>query len=359
MGKFNVLGLMSGTALDGLDLAYCHFWRECKVWHFKMGQCETISYEESLKIKLKDAIHLSKSAHARLHQDYGLWLGQQAQRFLEKHQLQPNFIASHGHTSHHRPEAGITFQLGAGQNIANASGYSVICDFRTLDVELGGQGAPLVPIGDHMLFSAYPFCLNLGGISNISFQKGAHRIAYDVGMANMPLNYITEKLGLAYDAGGKLAQSGKMIPKLLHQLNALAYYQLPYPKSTGYEWFSAVVKPLIDRTHASTEDLLHTIIHHNCEQIARAIKKENNGDGSQLYVTGGGAFNDFFIHTLQEKLPANCTLVIPSKKLIAYKEAMVFAFMGVLKYLGEVNILATVTGAKSDSSSGMLFQPIQ
>lgn len=348
---------MSGTSLDGLDLAYCHFWEKEGKWDFEIRQCANVSYNETLYDQLKNAIHLSEERHLKLHKEYGAWLGEQAKDFIEKHRLELDFIASHGHTSHHRPEDGITFQLGDGQELANAAGRQVICDFRSLDVQLGGQGAPLVPIGDHLLLSEYEFCLNLGGISNISFQKEGRRIAYDIGMANMPLNYLTAKINLKYDEGGKLARSGKLIPNLIEKLNALEYYGLPYPKSTGYEWFSSEVKPLIDSTAAPTQDVLHTLIHHNCEQIAYAIKKEAFKNGSRLLVTGGGALNNFFINTLQEKLGKTCTVVVPPKKFIEYKEAMVFAFMGVLKQLGEINVYASVTGAKKDSCSGKIFNP--
>ena len=349
--------MMSGTSLDGLDLAYCHFWKKNGQWDFEIRQCGAVSYDKKLYEQLKNAIHLSEEDHLQLHRDYGIWLGQQAKDFIKEHQLEIDFIASHGHTSHHRPEEGITFQLGDGQALANSSGRKVICDFRSLDVQLGGQGAPLVPIGDHLLLSEYEFCLNLGGISNISFQKEGKRIAYDIGMANMPLNYLTEKINMKYDKGGAMAHSGRLLPKLLEDLNRLQYYELPYPKSTGYEWFSSEVKPLLEQPKVGIKDLLHTVIHHNCEQIARAVKKEEPTNKSQVLVTGGGALNDFFVATLKEKLGAICEVVIPPKKFIEYKEAMVFAFMGVLKHLGETNVYASVTGAKKNSSSGELFAP--
>ncbi len=354
---FKVLGLMSGTSLDGLDMAYCHFWQEQDTWEFEIRQCTAINYNKALYNKLKNAIHLSESEHSQLHLEYGVWLGERAKEFLHSHDLTVDFVASHGHTSHHRPEEGYTFQLGDGQKLANTSGQKVICDFRSLDVKLGGQGAPLVPIGDELLLARYSFCLNLGGISNISFHKDGKRLAFDIGMANMPLNHITGKIGLKYDAGGQRAKRGKLLPEVLQQLNALEYYQLPYPKSTGFEWFSQKVRPLIDTTHAAPEDLLHTVIHHNAEQIAAIIKKENPGTDSTLLVTGGGAFNTFFVNTLREKLKNVCTVVIPPEKFIAYKEAMVFAFMGVLRELGEDNVLASVTGARRNSSSGVIFYP--
>lgn len=357
MKLYKILGMMSGTSLDGLDIAYCHLWMEKGRWNFEIRQTTTISYDEELYKKLKHAIHLSEAEHTQLHNDYGVWLGEQAKHFIEKHRLVVDAIASHGHTSHHRPDEGFTFQLGEGQLLANTANQKVICDYRSLDVELGGQGAPLVPIGDALLLPEYEFCLNLGGISNMSFEKNGNRIAYDIGLANMPLNYITEKIDLKYDKGGQLAQKGKLIPALFNALNDLAYYQQPYPKSTGFEWFTDEIVPLIEKYKAATEDLLHTFIHHNCEQLAHAIKKEQPNRGSRVLVTGGGALNTFFINTLQEKLGDACKVHIPPKKFIEYKEALVFAFMGVLKLLGETNVLRSVTGAKSDSCSGVVFTP--
>ncbi|UOY07273.1 anhydro-N-acetylmuramic acid kinase [Muricauda sp. SCSIO 64092] len=358
MKTIKVLGMMSGTSLDGLDLAYCHFWGNNGIWDFEIRQCTTVPYEPEWYEKLKNAIHLSEEEHQQLHLDYGIWLGKQAKDFSKGSDLDIDFIASHGHTSHHRPEDGITFQLGNGQELANASGQKVVCDFRTLDVRLGGQGAPLVPIGDELLLSEYDFCLNLGGISNISFQKGGKRIAYDIGLANMPLNYLTEKIGLKYDKGGKLASKGKRRPDLLKKLNSLPYYEALYPKSTGYEWFSSEVKPLIADAKFPTEDLLNTLIHHNCEQIANAIKAEKPKKTSRVLVTGGGALNTYFMDTLQKKLGKACTVVVPPKKFIEYKEAMIFAFMGVLKSIGQINVYASVTGAREDSSSGTVFEPM-
>ncbi|WP_350285272.1 anhydro-N-acetylmuramic acid kinase [uncultured Croceitalea sp.] len=357
MKVYKILGMMSGTSLDGLDIAYCHLWIEKNRWNFEIRQTTTISYDTDLYQRLKNAIHLSEAEHAQLHNDYGIWLGKQAKNFITENKLSVDGIASHGHTSHHRPHEGFTFQLGNGQLLANTSGQKVICDFRTLDVELGGQGAPLVPIGDALLLPEYEFCLNLGGISNMSFEKNGQRIAYDIGLANMPLNYITEKIDLKYDKGGALAGQGKLIPALLHSLNNLEYYGQPYPKSTGYEWFTAEIVPLIEKHGTATEDLLHTIIHHNCEQLAHAIKKEEPVKDSRVLVTGGGALNSFYMNTLQEKLGDSCKVHIPPKKFIEFKEALVFAFMGVLKLLGEINVMQSVTGAERDSCSGVVFTP--
>lgn len=357
MKTYKVLGLMSGTSLDGLDLAYCHLWYSEGLWKFSIEATDEVGYDQEMRDYLKNAIYLSDADHTQLHKDYGVWLGTQSKKFIQEQGLEVDFIASHGHTSHHRPEEGFTFQLGDGQLLANTSDKQVVCDFRTKDVSLGGQGAPLVPIGDRLLFHDYDFCLNLGGISNMSFEKDGKRVAYDIGLANMPLNYITQKIGLAYDENGKLARTGELDAELLKSLNELEYYKLPYPKSTGYEWFMEKIVPMIEASNSSEIDLLHTFIHHNCEQIAKEVYLHASGKPQKLFVTGGGALNQFFTDTLQEKLGPKVKVVIPSKTIIAFKEALVFALMGVLKLEDKINILSSVTGSASDSSSGEIFFP--
>ena len=357
MRVYKVLGLMSGTSLDGLDMAYCHLWEKDGHWNFSIEATKEVPYSDERREYLKNAIYLSEEDHAQLHKDYGVWLGQQSKMFMDDLGEEIDFIASHGHTSHHRPEDGVTFQLGDGQLLANTSGKQVVCDFRTKDVSLKGQGAPLVPIGDKLLFHEYDFCLNLGGISNISFEKDGQHIAYDTGLANMPLNYITHKMGLEYDENGNIARSGSLDHELLNKLNSLAYYQLPYPKSTGYEWFTGEIVPLIEASNSSNEDLLHTFIHHNCEQIAIDVLKHKGQSKSKLLATGGGALNQFFMDTLQDKLGPDIEVIVPNKTLIGYKEALIFALMGVLRLEGKTNVLKSVTGATSDSCSGEVFFP--
>jgi anhydro-N-acetylmuramic acid kinase len=357
MKTHKILGLMSGTSLDGLDLAYCHFTEEKEVWTFDILNTESISYADKQQNELKDTIQLGAEDLFQLHNNYGTWLGEQALEFIEKNKLDVDYIASHGHTTHHRPELGITVQIGSGQHLANASRHQVICDFRTNDVALGGQGAPLVPIGDQLLFHEYDFCLNLGGISNISFDVKGKRIAYDIGLANMILNYITRKIDLEYDKGGALARSGTINPEMLQNLNNLKYYLLPHPKSIGYEWFLEKVVPIVDATEATTEDLLHTAIHHICEKIAQQIHQNTTKPGQKLLITGGGALNTFLIDTLIEKLGSETQIVVPEKQLIDFKEAMVFAFMGTLRVEKQINVLRSVTGAKRNSSSGVLYLP--
>ncbi|MRH99116.1 anhydro-N-acetylmuramic acid kinase [Kriegella sp. EG-1] len=357
MKTYNILGLMSGTSLDGLDLAYCAIWQENTTYKFEIKKTKSIKYSIELQNKLKNSIRLTAEELLILHNYYGTWLGQQAKAFIDENTLEVDAIASHGHTTHHQPENGLTFQIGSGQHLANASKQKVICDFRTNDVALGGQGAPLVPIGDKLFFGEYSFCLNLGGISNVSFEKDDNRIAYDIGLANMILNHITQKNGIDYDNGGKLAKSGTINLEMLNQLNNLDYYKLPFPKSIGYEWFVEKVVPIVDNTEDSMQNLLCTSVHHICEQVSIELKKHNCTPESSLLVTGGGALNEFLISILKEKLGDKIKVVPTSKQLIEFKEALVFSLMGVLRLENKINVLKSVTGAVTNSSSGVIYLP--
>lgn len=356
MEPLHVLGMMSGTSLDGLDLAHCRFWQVDGQWQFDLGPTVTIPYAPDFREQLEKAITLPAVELLEFHNQYGTWLGQQAREFIDRHQLRVDFISSHGHTVHHRPEKGLTFQLGSGQHLANASKLKTVCDFRTNDVALGGQGAPLVPIGDRLLFSQYQVCLNLGGIANISTEHQGERIAFDTGMANMPLNHLAQQLGKTYDRDGQLARSGTLDQSLLDALNSLAYYKLPYPKSTGYEWFREVVLPILKNASCSTEDKMHTVVVHNSQEIAKAIQPFSQPKAS-LLVTGGGALNGFFMEELQRALGDSWALQLPPRTLIDFKEALVFAFMGILRIQKRTNVLASVTGAQRDSCSGVVFLP--
>ncbi|MCG2460461.1 anhydro-N-acetylmuramic acid kinase [Flavobacteriaceae bacterium F89] len=354
---YKTLGLMSGTSLDGLDLAYCHIWQTENRWQYDIKKTKSVAYDDDMRDKLKNSIYLPADELLIFHNIYGTWLGKQVKAFVSDLNLSVDFVSSHGHTTHHQPQKGITFQIGSGQHLANACGLKTICDFRANDVALGGQGAPLVPIGDRLFFGGYDFCLNLGGIANISFEKEGQRIAYDIGLANMILNHITQQHRLPYDAGGRLARSGKINSDLLQKLNALEFYRLPFPKSVGYEWFVQEVVPSVTEAKDSMENLLHTAIHHICEQIAAQVLNNTQKPASSLLVTGGGALNDFLMETLQKKLGNRAEVVLPSKTVIEYKEALIFALMGVLRWEGKINCLSSVTGAKRDCTGGVLYLP--
>lgn len=358
MKTYNILGMMSGTSLDGLDLAACrlHLHRDGK-WTYEILASASISYDNDLRGKLSAAMELPAVALLKLHHEYGRWLGEQALDFLREHALEIDYIASHGHTVHHRPEEGFTFQIGEGQEIAVITQLPVIYDFRSADVALGGQGAPLVPIGDRLLFGNYDACLNLGGISNISFEQDGKRLAYDIGLANMPLNYLSRKNGKQYDNGGALARSGVLDSELLKALNDLEFYSREIPRSTGAEWFTASVVPLLEHSKAAVPDLLHTTTMHVVEQLKISLVKHAGNKFWKVLLTGGGAKNDFLVGELKKQLPPHIQLEIPDNELLEQKEALLFALLGALRVEGQVNVLASVTGASQNSCSGVLIYP--
>jgi anhydro-N-acetylmuramic acid kinase len=348
---YNVIGVMSGTSLDGIDLAHIQFTIENGKWLYTFYETETVAYTNNWLNKLKHAVDFSPSELEKLNEDYTELLGNIISDFISKHQIKNiAAVCSHGHTILHQPENGFTLQIGNLPKIAEITNQKIICDFRVQDVKLGGQGAPLVPIGDRILFSEFDYCLNLGGFSNISFEENGKRIAFDISPVNTVLNFYANQLGFDYDDKGKLALSGKLNHDLLNELNALTYYKKSYPKSLGFEFVKEIVLPLMEKNSISIEDKMHTFVEHIALQIAKAITI-NTG---KLLVTGGGAFNNFLIERLQFYL-SNMEIIIPNKKTIEYKEALIFALLGVLKLRNEINVLSSVTGAKMDHSSGFIY----
>jgi anhydro-N-acetylmuramic acid kinase len=346
--KYRVLGLMSGTSLDGLDIAFVTFEKKEK-WHFEIGPCETISYPEKWLDRLSSLPHKSKEIIQATDLDYGRYLGQAVNSFLSQHNLEIDFIASHGHTIFHQPEKKYTLQIGDGQSLADTCLQTVICDFRTLDVSLGGQGAPLVPIGDRLLFDSYDYCLNLGGFSNLSYEEDGKRIAYDICPVNIVLNELAQRLDLAYDKDGLAARSGRLNTELLQDLNKLTYYQARPPKSLGREWIETHINPLLTKHTDEVNNLLHTFTEHAAQQIGRSLKE------GKCLVTGGGAFNGYLLERMKHYSQAE--LVLPTSDIIDFKEALVFAFLGLLRWRKEDNCLMSVTGAERDSSGGQIFTP--
>jgi anhydro-N-acetylmuramic acid kinase len=353
--KYHVIGLMSGTSLDGLDIAFVEFTKDDLGWHYKIIQAASQNYDATWRQQLVAAIHLDQSALAKLDRRYGEWLGLEVKNFVEQHKLKVDFVASHGHTVFHEPDKGITRQIGHGQVLADRSGLTTICDFRSADVALGGQGAPLVPIGDKMLFAEYVACLNLGGIANVSYEQDSHRLAFDIGMANLPLNHYARQLGHAFDENGRMSANGNVNQHLLAALNGLSYYQQGPPKSLGLEWFINEMQPVIESFNLIEEDVLATLVEHEAYQVATVLNAL--GKPGNILVTGGGAFNQHFLTRLNHHLKQDLDLELPTEELIEYKEALIFALMGVLRQRNEINCLKSVTGASKDSSTGELFYP--
>jgi anhydro-N-acetylmuramic acid kinase len=349
--KYYAIGLMSGTSLDGLDIVACSFIKQDDGYSFQIEAADCIAYSSHWQERLNTAHKLKPDAINTLDIAFGKYCGKVVRGFLIDHQISPtqvDLIASHGHTVFHDPEQGITRQIGAGKEIADETGIPVIYDFRSQDVEMGGQGAPLVPVGDQLLFSEYNQCLNLGGFSNISYQKGEKRIAFDISPVNFVLNYLADLMDYQYDRDGEIARNGKLLPDLYEALEALEYYRQKPPKSLAREWVEKSVFPLFQNDAYVVPDLLHTFIMHTSERIASVLS-------GKVLVTGGGAKNEYLIELLNQK--SNAELVIPNEQIVDYKEALVFALLGVLRFENRINVLASVTGASKDHSAGSIIKP--
>lgn len=347
----NVIGLMSGTSLDGLDIAYCRFKEVGGKWSHSIVKANTIVYGKEWRGKLTGAIQLSAEQYEALHTEFGRYMGKCVNDFIRKNRITGvDLISSHGHTVFHQPDKGFTSQLGSAAALAAITGLPVACDFRSKDVALGGQGAPLVPVGDELLFKGYDACLNIGGIANVSFHRNKKRLAFDICVSNMALNYLAEKKGLPYDKGGKLAASGNVHWNLMKKLNAHPFYKGYTSKSLGREWVEKNVLRVIDKEKISLEDKLATVAEHAALQMARVL---NHFKVKDVLITGGGAYNQDLIARLAAY--ADCSIQIPDDNTIQYKEALIFAFLGVLRVRGEVNCFGAVTGATRDSVGGALY----
>lgn len=350
MPPYKIIGLMSGTSLDGVDIAYCEFSFDT-VWSFQLIHAETIVYDDRWK-KILGEIHQADAEKiSEIDCMYGNYLGNLVKNFCTKYKLNPDFVSSHGHTVFHQPSKGFTKQIGSGAHIAAHAGFPVICDFRSLDLALGGQGAPLVPIGDKYLFPNADYCLNLGGIANISFDNNNQRIAFDICACNLVLNYYAVKKGVSFDKDGQIAASGKINTALLNSLNSLPYYSKTFPKSLGREDVEKEIIPLIDSFNLSAEDILSTYCEHISFQIANVTGKTKNG--KKMLITGGGALNGFLKNCIIRN--SNTEIIIPKKEIIEFKEAIIFAFLGVLRIRNEINCLKTVTGASMDNCGGAIY----
>ncbi|MBC5839526.1 anhydro-N-acetylmuramic acid kinase [Flavobacterium muglaense] len=349
--NYNIIGVMSGTSLDGVDLSHIHFTIKEGKWSFEILESATMPYDSQWINTLKTAVDFSPQELANLNTKYTALLAGIINDFIQKNNIEKlDAVCSHGHTILHQPQNGLTLQIGNLPQIATLINQTVVCDFRVQDVALGGQGAPLVPIGDRILFSSYDYCMNLGGFSNISFEQKNKRIAFDISPVNTVLNYYANQLGLDYDDKGQLARSGKITTALLEQLNQLDFYQQSFPKSLGFEFVKETVLPLIENYNVKIEDKLRTFTEHVAQQIVIALPIKKGS----LFITGGGAYNNFLIECIQKQAP-EVEIIIPSPKLLEFKEALIFALLGVLKLRNEINVLSSVTGSQSDHSSGVIY----
>ena len=345
------IGCMSGTSLDGLDLVACNF-TPGESWKFEIIKSVTIPYTHKWVTKLSTAAELNALEFAQLDNEYGRFIGKQVALFCADLPQKPDLVSSHGHTIFHQPHNKLTMQIGNGAHIAATSGLPTACNFRSLDVALKGQGAPLVPVGDEFLFGEYDLCLNLGGIANVSYRENNQRRAFDICPTNMAFNYFSKELGYEYDLSGNLGRIGTVHPELLALLNKLEYYQQKGPKSLGREWFEEVFLPLIFSFQLLPVDILRTLYEHVTDQLSIAVDQFPKG---QLLITGGGAHNVFLIELFSEKTKHKT--IVPSAQIIDFKEAVIFAFLGVLRLRHEPNCLASVTGTSYDHSGGTIYLP--
>jgi len=358
---YRVIGLMSGSSLDGLDIVFTELHENGGKWSYEIVHTDCYSYPAEWIERLKTAISLTARDYQLLHVEYGHYLGQQVNRFIEENQLQYKvaLIASHGHTTFHIPERKMTGQLGDGAAIASEVQLPVVTDLRAMDVAFGGQGAPIVPIGEKLLLGNYDYFLNLGGIANISFNTNQY-IAFDICAANRVLNMLAADAGKEFDNDGQMASQGKVNTALLEKLNQLSYYKQPYPKSLANDFGTDIVYPLIRKEALTNNDALNTYTEHIAVQIKNAITSTINPKpdtrNPKLLATGGGAFNTFLVDRLKDQLSQlNIEVIIPDKNLVSYKEALIMALIGVLRWREEYNVLSSVTGAKRDSINGALW----
>ncbi len=348
--SWNAIGLMSGTSCDGLDIAACRFEETSQGWKYELIDASTIPYNTEWRTTWITLPTANAHTIAKLHNSFGNWCGEQVNSFLASRPFKPHFISSHGHTIFHNPKEGYTFQLGSGAAISAVTGITTICDFRTSNVALNGQGAPLVPIGDRLLFAEFDACLNLGGFANISFETKEGRIAFDISPLNIVLNYLAQTTGVSFDRNGAIAASGTVSNELLEQLQAFNFYSLPPPKSLSREWVEKEVLPLLQSQKMPIANIMKTFVNHAAMQIAAVCKQYAL---QKVLVTGGGAHNQLIINTMQHI--AGSRFVVPKKLLIDYKEALIFAFLGLLRLLDRPNCLASATGSSFDHCSGAVY----
>jgi anhydro-N-acetylmuramic acid kinase len=360
---YRAIGIMSGSSLDGLDIAFVEFHESAGNWQYEIKAADCYPYSAAWVKKLKGAIHLNALDYHLLHTEYGHYIGSQVNEFIASHNLQyqVQLIASHGHTTFHAPAQKMTGQLGDGAAIAAVTGINVVSDLRAMDVALGGQGAPIVPIGEKLLLGNYTFFLNLGGIANISYNHPEKYIAFDVCPANRVMNMLAHEVGKPYDEGGQLAASGTLHPKLLKMLNEQEYYEQPYPKSLANDFGTDVLYPLLKGSAITVPDAMRTMAEHIAEQISKPVltmlEKQPPAPGDlKLLATGGGAHNTFLMERLQAFLqPAGVEVVVPERNIIDFKEAIIMALIGVLRWREENNVLASVTGASRSSIGGAVW----
>lgn len=350
MKEFNVIGIMSGTSCDGMDISFCKYLFKNNSWTFEILKCKTYKYDDKWKSRLLNSHNLSSIDLLQLNNEFADLTVKNILKFKKDLETKIDFISSHGHTVFYQTNRNFTYQIGNGAVIASKTKFETICDFRTTDVALNGQGAPLVPIGDKYLFSDFDYCLNLGGFANISFEHKNQRLAFDICPVNIVINnFVSKFFGVDYDNKGIIASKGNINNDILIKLNSLAFYKKSAPKSLGREWVEDEINPIFTNELIFPNNLLRTFYEHVAVQISSVLKKKN----SKVLITGGGAKNKFLIKLIEQK--SNAKIIIPESNLIDYKEAIIFGFLGILRYLKNNNCLKSVTGSLRDNCGGAIY----
>jgi anhydro-N-acetylmuramic acid kinase len=355
MKTYKVIGIMSGSSMDGIDLALCTINSDNGKYTYTIDVSETYPYSEVWRLRLSQLRKADALSYAKTDVFYGHYLGHLVNDFIKKNSLQVDFISSHGHTAFHYPEEMISCQLGDGASLSAICNLPVVNDFRAMDIAKKGQGAPLVAIGDDLLFSEYDFCLNLGGFANISGKVGEYRVSFDICPANILLNRVARDLNKEFDENGEIASHGAIQYGLLEELNDIDYYAMPFPKSLNRDWINNELWQIVkEGEKLSPENKMKTFVDHIGIQISKSIDylSGKNSAGKKVLVTGGGAFNPILMDHIRTHGEAE--FIVPDETMVKYKEALIFAFMGVLRIENKENIIKTFTGAKSNSISGSL-----
>jgi anhydro-N-acetylmuramic acid kinase len=348
--KFKCIGQMSGTSVDGVDLVCAEFWEENSKWNYEILKSDSISYSELWKNKLKNSHLISAEELYILSFKYGEYLGKLIKDF-SKNIDNISLAATHGHTVFHQPEKGISVQIGNGYAIRQQIDFPLVCDFRSADVAKGGQGAPLVPIGDELLFSEFDVCVNIGGFANLSYQENNKRLAFDICPANFVLNHYANFLGKDFDDKGQIAKSGKASNELIEKLNKLNYYHQQPPKTLGREWLEKNFFGITENYSDNIPDLLSGLTEH----IAIQISKSFSQNSEKILLSGGGVYNDFLIERIRFHAKSK-KIIIPDDKIIDFKEALIFAFMGLLRFQNKINIYKSYSGAIENHSAGLILR---
>ncbi|MEC7895870.1 MAG: anhydro-N-acetylmuramic acid kinase [Bacteroidota bacterium] len=347
--KYKVLGIMSGTSCDGLDIAYCEYWEKNNKWNYKLLDFTTINYNKKWRKKLLNCYKINAYELKKLDINFGDFISQSIKKFIIKHKIKPDLIASHGHTVFHNPIEKISLQIGNPLPIFSKIKIPIIYNFRELDIIIGGQGAPLVPYGEKHLFSQYDYCINIGGILNLTDLNETNLLAFDVCPANLVLNFLARKLNMKFDKNGETASKGKMINNLYNKLNNLKYYNSSKPKSLDINYIEKKIMPLLEKYEP--KDTLHTFTEHIAFQVNKNLNKKN----SSVLLTGGGTFNEYLVKRIKINNKVKSIFVVPEKKLINFKEALIFGFLGLMRLLNRKNILKSVTGSQKSTSSGIII----